>query len=449
LGTAAAPTLAAAWTFSTAAHGDMGNLQSTPIVHDGCAFIASTSGIVYAINAATGAEVWQHQLSVVTPGSSGDVVGALATTAGHIIALVNQAGDGINGPYVAALDEQSGSPVWTSSPITTLSGYYTNASAQVFNGVVFAGFSPPEGQNGATGGFGLIDAGTGLLLTVTPTIPLSRQAQGFAGGGIWSTPAFDPATGFAYVGAGNPYSKTQEDQNTNAILKIDLRPKSPTFGAIVAAYKGNVDQYTQALQQLSQTPACAASQSAPSPLDDPVCGQLDLDFGASPNLFVDAGHLVVGDLQKSGVYHAADATSMAPVWNTIVGGSCLVCNAASTAVADGSVFGEATPGGVAFALSQADGTRQSATAVSDGIHYEATSTADGVVYTADTTGFLDAFDAATGLPLLRHPMALDTGAPTANLTADGIAIAYHTLYATASEGSGSGSNSGGFLIAYR
>ena len=80
----------------------------------------------------------------------------------------------------------------------------------------------------------------------------------------------------------------------------------------------------------------------PDPLDDPVCGQLDLDFGASANLFrASDGTELVGDLQKSGVYHVADAAIMKPAWTALVGASCEVCNAASTAVSGARSTGSA------------------------------------------------------------------------------------------------------------
>ena len=436
-----------AWVFSVGAHGDTGQLQSTPIVAGGCAFIASTTGVVYAVNAVTGALVWSTQLQAVSPGLGGTIVGAPALYHGTVIALVNQAGDGTHGPYVEALSVRTGAPVWKAAPITTASGYYTNASPQVFGGVLIAGFSPAEGDPAGQGGFALYDAAGGGLLAITDTISAADQAKGYAGGGIWSTPAFDPATGYAYVGAGNPYSKAVEDPHTNAILKIDLRRSRPTFGQIVAAYKGNVDQYTQTLQALSQTPVCAASATAPDPLDDPACGQLDLDFGAAPNLFTSNGHLVVGDLQKSGVYHVADARSMAAVWSTMVGGTCQACNAASTAVSPGGVFGEGVPGGLAFSLNRSSGAQQWTTPVGDGTHYQAFSEANGVVYATDTAGFLDAFDAATGMLLTRRPLTADAGAPAFALSSSGIAIAYHTLFVAASGEVQAPSE--GFLIAYR
>src|ERR1700720_4629948 len=91
-------------------------------------------------------------------------------------------------------------------------------------------------------------------------------------------------------------------------------------------------------------------------LDDPVCGQLDLDFGSAANLFTTAqGKKVVGELQKSGVYHVADAATMTPVWSAIEGPSCFACNADSTAFDGSSVLGVATPGGEMFSLEHSSG----------------------------------------------------------------------------------------------
>src|SRR5207248_954646 len=187
----------------------------------------------------------------------------------------------------------------------TKDGYFSHGNPLIANGLFIVGYSAPEGDSTGQGGFVFVDPDNGKIVKAVQTIPPADQAKGFAGGGLWSTPAYDPRTGFLYWGSGNPFSKSQQHPNTDAILKIDLRRSSPTFGQIVAAYQGNVDQYASTLQTLSHTPVCSASDSPsiPDPLDDPACGQLDLDFGASANLFRDAaGNQLVGDLQKSGVY---------------------------------------------------------------------------------------------------------------------------------------------------
>jgi len=331
----------------------------------------------------------------------------------------------------------------------------------VADGLVVAGWSPPEGQDNGQGGFALIDASTGAIVRTTEIISAADQAKGYAGGGLWSTPAYDPSTHYLYWGAGNPDSKTMEDPHTNAILKIDLDRSSATFGQVVASYKGNVDQYTQALQALSQTPACSASDNGVLawPLDDPVCGQLDLDFGASAQLFRSDGAEVVGDLQKSGVYHVANATTMKPAWSQIIGLSCAACNAASTAVEGGSVFGVGVPGGVMYGLAGNTGAVQWRQPIADGLHYGSTSAANGIVYTIDGNGFLDAFAAKGGQSLLRQSTALDTmQPPSGGAASNGVAIAEHTVLVAVSSGGGAASGAAGsgmpasggaFLIAYR
>jgi polyvinyl alcohol dehydrogenase (cytochrome) len=416
-----------AWVFRTGTTGDDSAFQTTPTIAGGCAFIGSGNGTVYAVDMSNGSLVWQHRLSVPSPGLGGAIVGAAAVDGNNVILLANESG----GPYVVALDRSTGAAVWQSDPYVTIPGYYTNASPVVANGLVAAGWSPPEGSDSGQGGYALIDAGTGAIVKDTFVIPASRRAQGFAGAGMWSTPAYDASTGYLYWGAGNPDSKTVEDPYTNAILKIDLNKLSPTFGEIVGSYKGNVDQYAAFLQALSHTPICRLSDTLglPYPLDDPLCGQLDLDFGASANLFtLGNGTKVVGELQKSGVYHVANASTMAPVWTRLVGISCQFCNAASTAVDGSTVDGVGTPGGIMFSLNKSTGKIRWQRPILDLIHYQPTTIAHGVDYTIDGNGLLDAFNEASGTPLLLHPTGGDVGGLTAvSPVSNGVAIAEHTV----------------------
>jgi polyvinyl alcohol dehydrogenase (cytochrome) len=436
------PGLQPAWVFSTSSEGDATSLQSTPVVAGGCVFVGSAKGVAYALDDATGKLVWKTALEAPTPGAGGALVGAPAVSGRNVIYLVSQDG----APYAVALDRSDGSIRWRSAPVASKPGYYTNASTSVARGVVFFGISAPEGDPSGQGGFALVDAANGRVLKVTPTVSAADQAQGYAGGGLWATPAVDVPSGYAFIGAGNPFSRQKEHANTNAILKIDIDRRRATFGQIVASYKGNVDQYSETLEELSHTPVCAATDNeVVLPLDDPACGQLDLDFGASTNLFRDAaGRLLVGNLQKSGVYHVARADTMAPAWTSLVGASCHVCNAASTAFDGESIVGVFTPGGVAAALGRDDGTVRWRAPVGDGVHYQGTSTAAGVAYTLDGNGFLDAFDARTGDQLLRRPLAQDTGVSMAQLTSSGVAIAGHTVFVAASA-----TTNEGYVVAYR
>lgn len=463
IGPGNAGSLSAAWVFSTARHGDTSALQTTPVVSGGCVFIGSAAGNLFAIRASNGTLVWERHLTVPTPGLGGAIVGAPVVHGSEVIWLVDETG----GPYAIATQRSTGAVRWKSRPFISTAGYYTNASATVAGGMVVAGYSDPEGNDVGSGGFALLNPGTGAIIRVTPTVSAADQAKGYAGGGLWDTPAYDPATGFMYYGTGNPDSKTKQDPNTDAIVKVDLNRRlrggraNPHFGEIVAAYPGNVDQYTNTFAVVAQTPACAASDStgAPWPLDDPVCGQLDLDFGASPNLFrTSSGTELVGDLQKAGVYHVANARTMTPAWHTVVGGPCAVCNASSTAFSAGSVDVAGTPGGVLFGLGRNAGAQNWATPLGDGVHYESTSAANGVVYSVDNNGFLDAFKARSGAVLLKHQLSQDTGAPTGGgLTSNGVSIAEGKVFVAATSVSADGGTTAGtatpgpgaYVVAYR
>ncbi len=450
-GPTAVPGLTPAWAFSTSSTGDETGFNSTPVVYDGCVFVGSFGGVAYALDASTGHVVWQRKLEAPHPGSGGVIVGAAVIDGGSVVFLVDE----FAAPYAIALKRSTGAVVWKSAPFAPplsssalQEGSYTNSSPVPANGFIAAGYSPPEGDPTATGGFALINAGTGEVVKTTPTIPQAAQEEGYSGGGLWSTPAYDSKTKYLYWGAGNPNSKEKQYRTTDAILKIDVNPSRPTFGQIVASYEGNVDQYTQTLQELSRSPACAATASeVPDPLDDPVCGQLDLDFGASANLFTTSGGTkVVGELQKSGVYHVANASTMAPVWTSLVGPSCFACNAASTAFDGNSIYGVATPGGTMFSLERNAGEKNWLSPLGEGTHYQSISSADGVVWTVDSYANLDGVDAANGAPLVHRPLSADAGAPVANLTSAGVAIAEHQLFVAA--GGLSYVTTPGYVVAY-
>src|SRR5213593_1585294 len=56
IGTLQAPTLHKAWAFSTDGKGDF---TGTPVEADGCVYVGSNDGWAFALNADTGAPVWQ------------------------------------------------------------------------------------------------------------------------------------------------------------------------------------------------------------------------------------------------------------------------------------------------------------------------------------------------------------------------------------------------------
>jgi polyvinyl alcohol dehydrogenase (cytochrome) len=407
-------------------HQSTGAYNNTPVIADGCMYLAASDGSVTAHDADTGAVLWERKLPIERAAFGGGIVGSPAVDAQHLYVFVNDEGK----PYIRALHRTDGSDAWH-AVIDTQPLSMSNASPVLFNGMILAGFAGHAGGGQLErGGFVILDAATGDQLKKTFVIPDDRFAQGYAGAGIWSTSAVDTATGYAYAGTSNPHNAQFEDPRANSILKIDVDPARATFGEIVDSYKGLPDTYVDGADR---QPAC---DTAPDALLIPgfgfsaTCLRLDLDFGASPTLYENGGRQLVGDLQKAGVFHAVDRGSMDKVWSTPVGVPCLACNAASPASAGGHVFTAAGPPGQMFGLDGGSGLPRWAGLLNGVTTYNAVSAANGLVYSVDGGGFLNVWDERNGVQLLKRNMALDTGRFMGHYsTSSGIAIARNTVYA--------------------
>jgi outer membrane protein assembly factor BamB len=424
--------LAPRWYYNAGTAGDANGLfQNTPVVANGCVYIGSTNGVVKALNADDGTEVWSTSIPVSAT-NGGAIVGSPTVQDGKVFLIVNE----LTQPYAVALNQADGSVAWTSLPVTNYKGARSNASPVIFDGLFFYGYSGPEGDPNQHGGYAILDENTGVILHHEYVVPQETWKYGYGGGGIWATAVVDQARKYAYAGTSNPTSKTTESPRVNAIVKIDLDRNRPTFGTIVDVYKGTVDGY---FPGLDRQPVCQ-TVGPHEPSFAFTCTQQDLDFGASPNMFTDAqGNLLVGSLQKSGVYHVVYADTMEMAWTAIMGPPCLQCNADSTAIDANAVYGETTPPGQEVSLNRNTGGYNWVTPVADGLHFQATSVANGVVYTVDSEGFLDAFDAATGVPLLKRSVSADAGAASApGTSSSGVSIARNTVFVA----------SGGTVAAY-
>ncbi|HVL80253.1 MAG TPA: PQQ-binding-like beta-propeller repeat protein [Actinomycetota bacterium] len=409
-----------------------GGFHNTPVIADGCMYLATNTGWVFALNADTGDLLWRTHLA----GNAASLIGGVITGSVSVgNGLVYVGVSKTNEPYLAALDQQSGRLRWkvvvdetpnsllVSSPVL-----YDDSDGPL----VFQGFMGSEGTATPRGGYTIHDAVTGEIVAKDYTIADEDYAAGYRGASIWSTAAVDPDTNYIYVGTGNPASKKIEHRHANALLMIDGDRDRGTFGRIVNAFKGNPDQYFPGLHR---QPVCDEFGDRIAVVWSQACLQLDLDFGASPNIFTDhLGRKLVGALQKSGVYYALFADNMQLAWSTVVGGPGVPLNSSSTAVAGGRVFVPAQPPSQLWALQVGDGRYDWVQPIADVVHYQSVSEANGVVYTVDLFGNLLGFDAVTGLPVLRRPVSLDVGSfKTDGGNSSGIAIARNALYVVVSD----------------
>jgi polyvinyl alcohol dehydrogenase (cytochrome) len=466
IGTGNVTTLAPAWVMSTEGMGGAGDITGTPVVSEGCMYIGSNRGWMFAVNADTGELVWKQ----VRPGL---INGSVAVDKGKVVVAFDFSSD----IYMAAFDQFTGEELWRTERLDHQSGSDIFGSPVVFDDVVFIGISglaeveDETTRYGFQGSFVLADANTGEILRKTWVIPKRQwtvedgdgDEYGYSGATIWSTPAVDPETKMAYVGAGNPFNPYYEHKRTNALLKIDMDRSSKTFGKIVGSYQGTIDRYippTVTQPRCVDIPEGVVRQGGGF-IESKACGEFDLDIGASPNIFFDdKGRKLVGVGQKSGVYHVVDAKTMKPVWDNIIGVPSEVGGIVGSTAYDGKrIIGPHTLAGYLFSLEKNTGDLQWVSPVADGVHWgQPVASANGVVYTVDYKGFLDAYAADTGVPLLHLPMMVATHGRVDSTLTDpilswaGVSVARNTVYASIgvdAEGYGLPQLPNGYVVAYR
>jgi polyvinyl alcohol dehydrogenase (cytochrome) len=447
IGTANVADLELAWSYAPLADG-VGDFQSTPIVHGGCVFLTGGMGHVVVRNADTGDLVWRT--SQALPGNAAQLIGRVITGSPAVsddfwiyVGVLRT-----SSPYVAAF-RPSEPGTWELAWQTTVDEtpnamivagpqLYEVASAEPGEPprvLLYQGFMGSEGTATPRGGFAILDPYTGELLARDYTIDQQSYADGYRGASIWGYSAIDPETSYIYAPTGNPASKTKEHQHANAIVKIDGDPARETFGQIVGSYKGTPDNYVE-LVDLYDNPVCQTLGEQLSVIWGQLCLQLDLDFGAAPNLLeAPDGTRIIGALQKSGIYHWIDAETMGEVGRSIVGAPNIPVNSASPAFDDERVYVNAQPPGQLWGLDRDTGQPAWVQPMADVLSYLAVSTANGVVYHMDAYGDFRMTDAATGIPIAVKPLSQEFGQPTlaAGENSSGIAIARNTVYVTIPE----------------
>ncbi|HJR25568.1 MAG TPA: PQQ-binding-like beta-propeller repeat protein [Acidimicrobiales bacterium] len=488
IGPAEAKRLRPAWSFDGADVGATGGLRTTPIVADGCVYLAFGQGYlgdrgdVVALDADTGELVWHVELegSVLGLAAANGLIYATPSlgTRGDVALPVVSESYRPDGSSVVALDARTGERVWASERLDDgdpTNGTFINASPVPFKAGGGAGgrhllFVPLAGGSGdgARVPMYFLDALTGATVRKSYSLTEAEYDAGFGGTGIWGTAAFDPATDHLYVGTADSDGHTRQHPYNNALLKIDADPRRATFASVVDSYSGTTEHADlDATIGYPHNPLCGALDDGlrslgadvdlPTFLDTSAsveCLELDFDFGASPNLTSDAaGRARIGALQKSGVYHSVDAASMTAAWTFFVGPGGAFMDAGTPAVGGRDVYVGATPN-LVYGLQKDTGrVRRLATTGIDVFAYQPLTLANGVLYAVNDAGFLVGIDASSGAPLLHRLLAADGGFAHCLGVGAGVAVARNTVYAPCDAGglvdlAGLPSPPGG-LVAYR
>jgi outer membrane protein assembly factor BamB len=308
------PSLTPAWSFtaqpSTVSGAPAPAFDASPTVAAGRVFIASKSGILYALDAASGAVRWTKALDF---GSAADcAVRGVVSTAAVAVDPVTKASTlyAAGSHYLYALDPATGAQRWKAAigPATAAgeARYYNWSSPLVVGGKITMGLTAAC-DDLIRGGVVELDQHTGKRLHTYYTVPAGK-----VGADVWSSQAGDGTniwvtTGNAVPSAGQPY-------DAFAIVRL------------------SADTFVK--QEKWAPPTTTVSD--------------DLDMGGSPS-FITAtiggvSTPLIGTCNKNGVFYVWRRNNLAagPVWQRQVGqvggtnhGACITSpafDAASNAV---------------------------------------------------------------------------------------------------------------------
>jgi polyvinyl alcohol dehydrogenase (cytochrome) len=335
--------LAVKWVFTT--HGDV---SATPTVANGIVYFPDFGGYVNAVDAKTGALVWQRKTSeIFGPGAVSRTSPAIYGN--EVIIGDNYAAFQPTGAHVAALDARTGTVIWKTQVDANAAAQVT-ANPVAAAGKVIIGVASNEEADTLIPGYPCctfrgsvvaLDPATGALLWKTWMVPDNggqpcaepnpASGCGYSGGGVWDTPAIDPGARRVYLGTGNNYTTpdsanackeaadasntsdaacTPPDNYFDTALALDLDD-----GHVIWAHRvEGWDAWNVACAILP--PGATWCPSIVSP---------DYDFGgAGPNILhvknaKGAPQTLIGIGQKSGVYWAFDAETGRVVWSSLLG----------------------------------------------------------------------------------------------------------------------------------
>jgi outer membrane protein assembly factor BamB len=320
------------WSYQTG-----GMIAAQPAVLNGVVYVGSWDGYEYALNATSGALLWKTFLGTTTasPTCFPSQMGVSSSVTVQEGVVYVGGGDA----YWYALNAATGASLWKVyiGDNSATGGHYNWSSPLIYDGYAYVGGASVGDCPLVQGQLLQVSLSTRQVVNTLNIVP-----NGQTGGGIWTSPAVDPATNTIFVTTGTISNPAQ------------------TYAQAILA----VDASTLTIKSSWQVPQ-----------QETV---LDSDWGTSPILFTDAnGRPLVTAINKNGYVYTFNRANLSagPIWrqHTAIGGECPTCG-------DGSVSNLAFGNGLLYAAG-------------------GNTTINGVGY----AGTVRALDPATGNIVWQHP----------------------------------------------
>src|SRR6266849_294600 len=277
-------TLKAKWTTQLPAA-----LAAGPTIVDGVIYVGDWDGFFYAINAKTGAKIWQTFVGMAAAPDNPICQSAIGVTSqAVVIGDVVYVGGGDSAVY--ALDKVTGSQRWRTELSDPASGSYSWSSVAAYNNALYIGVASLGDRPLVRGALVRIDLANPqepLFRWLAPEDPMEEEGTG---AGVWLTPAIDTSadTVFVTTGTGNQI------------------PERGLWGGTMLSF----DATTLEMKNHFFLPT--------NSLED------DIEWGSSVTLFESSqGMPMAAATGKDGILYAQHREDLAPAWQTVLAVGCI------------------------------------------------------------------------------------------------------------------------------
>lgn len=182
--------------------------EAQPIVEGGVIYVPTGADDVFAIDVATGKQLWVYQAQLdktITTVCCGWVSRGVAIGEGKVFL-------GRLDGKIVALDQRTGKEVWSVQAERWQDGFTITSAPLYYDGMIITGFA--GGEHASRGRVRAFSARTGKSLWTFFTVPgpgelghdtwpADNPSWQYGGATVWQTPGVDPKRGLIYFSTGN------------------------------------------------------------------------------------------------------------------------------------------------------------------------------------------------------------------------------------------------------